>query len=292
MVSHSRSFARAAFALFALGAVVTAFAQPESVGNVSGKEYTDLLDKNSTGAISATQSLLFNGTGGVADGRLYGAPGEVDAMAASFDAYFGDVLSNSAALLFSVKGDNGGAPIRYELPGGGNGVWATVAQVDSNGVNDLDALEVWGPDGVPDGDMFSLFGDGGGVAVWNYNGGSPVAFATTAEIASAIGLAGVHVDLDALMVFGDTLLFSIRAIGGYDGGEIFVYTLGGGSGPATFLNHGGHLWDTAFDVGGTFGCPTDEIDALEAVNVVPEPASMAALAIGAGALLRRRNRKA
>lgn len=292
MVSHSRSFARAAFALFALGAVVTAFAQPASVTSVTGKEYTDLLDENAAGGLAPTQTLLWDGVGGVANGYQYQNTGEVDAMAARFDAYFWETINNTSALLFSVKGDNGGAPVRYELPGGGNGVWATVAQVNSTGVNDLDALEVHGPDGFSDGDMFSLFGDGGGVAVWDYNGGSPIAAVSSGEIASAVGLAGVHVDLDALMMFGETLIFSIRAIGPYDGGEIFVYTLGGGSGPATFLNHGGHLWDTAFDVGGTFGCPTDEIDALEAVNVVPEPASMAALAIGAGALLRRRSRKA
>lgn len=292
MLSHSRSFARVAISLFAAGAVVSAFAQPESVGNVTGKEYTDLLDVDAAGNTAATQSLLWDGAGNVANGRLYGAPGEVDAMAASFDAYFFETLLNTSALLFSVKGDNGGAPIRYELPGGANGVWATAAQVNSNGVNDLDALEVWGSDGSPDGDMFSLFGDAGGVAVWNFNGGSPIPYVTTGEIAAAIGMAGAHVDVDALMVSGETMIFSIRAVGGYDGGELFVYTLGGGAGSATFLNHGGHLWDTAFDVGGTFGCPTDEIDAIEAVNVVPEPASMAALAIGIGAMLRRRARKA
>jgi len=291
MFSHSRSFARVAISLFAAGFAVAAFAQPESVTNVSGKEYTDLLDENAAGGLSPTQSLLWDGLGGVANGYKYQTSGEVDATAARGDAFFFELINNTAAMLFSVKGDHG-APVRYELPGGTSGVWATVAQVNSTGVNDLDALEVWGPDGSPDGDMYSLFGDAGGVAIWDYNAGSPTPFVTTAEIADAIGLHGANVDLDALMVGGETIIFSIRAFGPYDGGELFVYNLGAGANTATFLNHGGHIWDTAFDVGATFGCPTDEIDALEAVNVVPEPGTIAALALGAGALLRRRARKA
>lgn len=291
MLSHSRSVFRTTFSLMAVSAAAAVLAQPVAVGDVTGKEYTDLLDVNAAGALTPTQNLHWYGNGTVADSYRYLETGEVDALAAPGDAYFDDLLNNTAALIFSVNGDHGG-PLRYELPTGVNGIWATAAEINSRGVNDLDALELWGPDDQNDAEYFSLFGDPGGFAIYDRNGGAPVGLVTTGEIASAIGLAGAQVDLDALMVFSDRIVFSIRAFGPYDGGELFVYTLGGGAGPATYLVHGGHVWDTAFDVGATFGCPTDEIDAIEAVPVVPEPGTIAALALGAGALLRRRARKA
>jgi hypothetical protein len=58
----------------------------------------------------------------------------------------------------------------------------------------------------------------------------------------------------------------------FDGGEIFTYTPGSAT---SFLNHGGHLWDTAFDVRGTFSLNHENIDALEAVAAIPEPSTMA-----------------
>ena len=108
---------------------------------------------------------------------------------------------------------------------------------------------------------------------------------------------------------GDELLFTIdpvengTAVGPdgssvaaplIDGGEIMhlVKTAPGG-GPGTFavsfLSHGGHLWDTAFDVRGTFGYYYEDVDALEAVGTLtgdtdistPEPSSILLLALGA-----------
>ncbi len=72
-----------------------------------------------------------------------------------------------------------------------------------------------------------------------------------------------------------------------DGGEIIhLVKTAAGSGPGTFsvsfLTHGGHLWDTAFDVSGTFGYLYEDVDALEAVGTLtgdtdiptPEPSTL------------------
>ncbi len=82
---------------------------------------------------------------------------------------------------------------------------------------------------------------------------------------------------------GDEILFSIAPLshGGqvvFDGGEIWTYTIGS-SQPAQFLNHGGHVWDTTFDVRGTFGVFSENVDALEALPApapVPEAGALAA----------------
>ncbi len=71
------------------------------------------------------------------------------------------------------------------------------------------------------------------------------------------------VNLDAMMVFEDKIMFSIDPIQGLDGGEIFVYDQS--TRKSSFLKHGGHLWDTSFDVMGTFGTASENINALEAV---------------------------
>lgn len=69
---------------------------------------------------------------------------------------------------------------------------------------------------------------------------------------------------------GDSIIFSIRntkPTGNWDGGEIVVklFDVAGGS----FLNHGGHLWNTAFTVAAKFGVDTEEIDAIEAFSGGP-----------------------
>lgn len=95
------------------------------------------------------------------------------------------------------------------------------------------------------------------------------------------------IDLDALMVFeeggingdhvwnaGDTIIFSIRNTipfqGNWDGGEIVVLPFGG---PPSYLNHGLHLWHTAFGVATAFDLdpPTEEVDAIEAYPQQPRP---------------------
>ncbi|WP_252855090.1 hypothetical protein [Aeoliella straminimaris] len=106
---------------------------------------------------------------------------------------------------------------------------------------------------------------------------------------------------------GDELLFSIDPLGTVevmdatggvagsatiDGGEIMHLMktgtgMGSGSFVIDYLNHGGHLWDTAFDVASTFGYEHEDIDALEAVGVIegtditlPEPGSIAICGLG------------
>jgi hypothetical protein len=82
-----------------------------------------------------------------------------------------------------------------------------------------------------------------------------------------------------------------------DGGEIMhLVKTAPGVGPGTFaicfLSHGGHLWDTAFDVRGTFGYFYEDVDALEVAGTLtgdtdiptPEPASMLLLVFGAAAV--------
>jgi hypothetical protein len=200
------------------------------------------------------------------------------------------VVANQSALLVSATGDPV-APIRAESITGGISVWATAAQVDHHGVTDLDALEVWGGELLDDSTRFSLEGDPTFVAVWAYDSGldTSVPLITSGQIAAAIGQPNLlpQIDLDALMMGGEQLLFSIRPIDGFfDGGEIWSWD---GIGLAAFLSHGGHLWDTANDVTVLLGA--ENVDALEAVSAVPEPSSLSLTLFAAlGALaLRRRN---
>jgi hypothetical protein len=183
---------------------------------------------------------------------------------------------------------------------------------------DLDGLEVWGGDGATadDSDRFSLLGDPGGVSVWAQLGGplGPVfPLVPTAMVAALIaptlgvspGEIAPYIDLDGLMMYDndtdaiepglDHMLFSIRPIisatGGLiaDGGEIWHTDFTPGS--TFFLDHGGHLWDTAFDVMGTFDTLSENVDALEAVaTYVPEPTSLTLLGLGALLSLGRRRR--
>jgi len=161
--------------------------------------------------------------------------------------------------------------------------WTQVDIVnDTNTVDELDGLEVWGPYGSDDADFFSLFQDFAyGFSVFYWTGTTYLGYIPNLQIDAAVGglgYIGDHVDLDALMVWdgnwdqawnaGDTIIFSIRAAGNWDGGEIVVLPFGG---PASFLNHGGHLWNTDFGVGAAFGVPTEEVDAIEAYPQQPRP---------------------
>ena len=131
---------------------------------------------------------------------------------------------------------------------------------DNPNFDDLDALETYGPDQNDDANRASYMGDPGGFSVWDWNGGAPAGWFPKADIVAAIATLGwsgdeESVDIDALMTSSDEIIFSIRANGNWDGGELVVMTLGNPRG-AAFLNHGMHLWNTAFNVQAAFGVNT------------------------------------
>lgn len=267
-------------------------------------------------------------------------PRQVDALGFGGDALFDVVIGDGAALLFSVGASVSSGPgdgfIYFEAGHGfgpppvPSGVWAApLSDIDDEFVvGDVDGLEVWGSDIDDDTDHYSLVDDpfvdlSGGVgapkkvAVWAYDAlghtSSPAILTTDLAAAIDMQFGGIGdgdfwsflvetMDVDAMMVQGDRLIFSIAPItvpgpGGpladFDGGEIFVYD---GPGTATyFLDHAGHLWDTAFDVVGTYGplgVTSENINALEAVGV-PEPSTFAlsALALLCLSGLNRRKRR-
>jgi hypothetical protein len=256
---------------------------------------------------------------------LYPPSTEVDGLAAGGDALFAEVVANQAALLFSVETD---ANVMFERATGfpaapaGFGVWATALDIDAmNPPLDTDALEIWGGDNADDANRYSLAGDpfvqlpqaALKVAVWEYDqvGLTSLPHTFTTDLAAAMDLqfAGMgmggpvwgqlveSMDVDAIMTLGSEVLYSIRPLAvpgtpiAFDGGEIFVYT--GPNAPTKFLDHGGHLWDTAFDVMGTFQLQHENVDVLEAAaTFVPEPGTCALAALGllgvAGVVGRRR----
>ncbi|MCX6597148.1 MAG: PEP-CTERM sorting domain-containing protein [Acidobacteria bacterium] len=264
-----------------LASAIVLFAAAATGGplQVSGKEYADL---GNGGTIK-----LWDGLGNTVSVNPGFDRGDVDALAAQYDLFFPELLTNWAALLVTFDGDPN---IYIEDNFGVNYTWAVPAQVDSAGYTMIEALEVWGPEGVSDATIYSLRGDPGGCAVLVLGGGC---LYTNAAVGAAIGLSsGAQFDLDALMAYGDQIVFSIRPVSdptgvSFDGGEIWHWD--GKAASASFLNHGGHLWDTAFDVMGTFGVNSENVASIEAV---PEPASMAlvvgSLGLLAAAIRRRR----
>lgn len=291
----------------------------QSPAETSGMEYTDFLDADRDGVPDPGQLVFWDGLGGTADSVDFeNMPGfanqQIDALAHQEDALFVEAVLNTASIVVSVQGDSLRNSIWYETPAGGRGVWATRAQVNVTPINDLDALELWGPELLPDADLVSLAGDPNGASILTRFGATLV---TQAQIAAAIGqsiglapdaIDPVLVDVDALMAWGlqggnpfeANFLFSVQPIPGFfDGGEIWVWdddpAATGGVQPAQFLNHGGHLWNTAFDVRGAFGVANENIDALEAVGTpVPEPATVVGAAglFALAAFARRRGHRA
>ena len=212
---------------------------------------------------------------------------EVDALANYGDAYFTMIMQNTTNLLVSFNGDPGGAPdpncVWYETPTGVRALlWThnTLSNVPPTDpmFDDLDALETYGPGKTGDANRASFMGDPGGFSVYDWNGGAPAGWFPKADVVAAITNLGWSgnpddVDVDALMTSHDVIIFSIRASGNWDGGELVVMILGNPA-VATFLQHGDNTnhgdgtnkWNTAFNIQAAFGVNTEEVDAIEALD--------------------------
>jgi hypothetical protein len=291
---------------------------------VSGKEYSAKVDKTATGEQKKGQTVLWAGDGTVRDGVNFydysssGSSGnpypEVDELANSRDMYFKDLVANRVSLVCSFTGYN---KIYYHRPSHRindyhetpSGIWAGSDQINKANPTEIDGLELWGPEGTPDANIYSQEADtnvdGQKVSILKYNDetGESIPYVYTSLIAShVINDAGnlvnpnvSLVDLDGLMLWdvnddnsfgsGDQILFSLKPISGlFDGGEIWLYTYGAEK--AEFLNMGGHIWNTDNNVQEVFGVTSEDITALEAL---PEPATLVLLILGGLALLRRKS---
>jgi hypothetical protein len=193
---------------------------------------------------------------------------------------------------------------------------------------DVDGLEVWGPEPVlgynpltndpaSDANVFSAEGDPG-FSVRCRTAGVCHTY-TQSEIAAAIGRADLasSIDVDGLMTNPSAVLdadglpylqmhFSVRPNVGLDGAEIWTWSGVPGELAAPLI-HGGHAWDTAFNLRQTlidqgFGdmalssaAPGEDVnlDALEAASVPgPLPLVGLASALSFSSRIRRRIRQA
>lgn len=296
---------------------------------VPGKEYSNNGDINDLGNDDPEQNLNWdngvNDTFDFSDSRQFDPQEQqVDALAHANDHLFAEVIANAVPLLFSTDEDE---RIFYEETNGSFGLWAIPPLA-----TDVDGLEIWGPNNQDDGDVYSIQGDpllddpsglnggviSGPISVWifdeNTDISQPILFAT--DIANAVNplfpdfeIMTENIDLDAMMMSESNLLFSLIPIDGnndgnitpndptqdLDGGEIFVWNGQPGQ-IAQFLSHGEHLWNTNFDVMGTFGTTTENINALEAVASTPESSSTISILalgiLGGSATLKRKLKSA
>jgi hypothetical protein len=243
---------------------------------------------------------------------------DVDSLANIRDLFFNEVVNDVATLLVSPRVLQNAPPglneiyFRTATPYGSlAGVWAKnttigdgIPVADNEPPEGIDGLEVWGSG--RDHNLFSLYGDppdqtGRFVSLFLYDAinNSSSAYIYNDEVRTAIGLLPPDpaIDLDGSMVFdaqadgvfnaGDSILFTVaenQSVGGqFHGGEIWVWDFGS---PATFLVHGGVTWDSLnqpallFGWGGNPGDPINDINALEAIFVVPEPSSFMLLLVG------------
>lgn len=139
---------------------------------VPGKEFSQLPDRDATGAADPQQIVSWDGIGGTADAANYfgsepqvPSTFEIDAIANHNDALFDPLLADNATLIFSVG--NGVSPtasgeittsggfvigrsgdLSYESAvTGQTGIWATAAEIDAmNPPVDVDGVELWGPE--------------------------------------------------------------------------------------------------------------------------------------------------
>lgn len=191
---------------------------------------------------------------------------------------------------------------------------------------DVDALEVWGPEPSSLG-LYSGTDDVNYDAnVFSPEGDEPFSVTcvfpancrlyTRADIANAINRPDLasFIDVDGLMTHLSTaldpdgnnileMIFSIRPVAEFDGAEIWTWD-GQPGNLANPLMHGGHLWDTAFDLRQTliaqgFNDPAQSdtpfgvdvnVDALEAASAsaVPGPLPVFGLLSGFGFTRRLR----
>ncbi len=300
------------------------------VRRVPGKDYTDSLDLTHTTtphSVRPSQLGQWDGIGGARDGQWLGQGNtefreyNVDAHSQVRDVLFDAVVNDVVSLVVSTQFDQmlgDDAALAVERTNGSAQTFAKRQQVvnhpHAGGVlRDLDSVDLWGAEEGGHASFFSFQNDPNNASVYyNFLAGvpNPQPYLSKNQIANAIGDPNIapRIDVDGLMVrdvgtgfnpfdgefnSGDAIMFSIApvvdATGAvrYDGGEIWVWEFGQ---PAQFLKHGGHAWDTAFDVAGLLGTNTENIDALEAVGV-PEPASLALLAVGAIAAVTTHRRR-
>jgi len=219
---------------------------------------------------------------------------QIDALAYGNEALFVELLANDARLIFSVYGDAASNEVALfsENPAGipevffRHGDFYAGDPVD--GLEDVDAVEMWGEPDSLDACYYSLQTDIlSGTSIFREMEGIAVSFLSFASVRVAVVSLGYLgepdlIDVDAIMVkngglptrfdAGDAVLFSIRKVidSNFDGGEVIYWPAGGSP---SFFSHGGHTWDTAFDVvaavtaalGGVDPGPeAEDVDALEA----------------------------
>jgi hypothetical protein len=300
------------------------------VNRVPGKEFTDSLDMTyvpTPHALSPAQLGRFDGQGGAENGldlAFYAPPladSNVDAQSQVRDRLFNPVRNNRVPLVVSTSFDQmlgSDVALAAERTGGAVESFATSPQIVNHAhaggqLRDIDSVDLWGREQQPRAGFYSFQNEPGGVSIYTLQTiavGFMTPYVTTGQIAGAIGNTALapFIDVDGLMVNdigsgpnpfdgqfgpGDSIIFSIEPIpnpeGGdfYDGGEIWVWDFGQ---PAEFLKHGDHLWNTAFDVQGTFGVNTENIDAIEAVST-PEPMTVPLCVVAGAALIACRRRR-
>lgn len=250
---------------------------------VQSREFSEVPDRNAAGILDPGQTLFFDCFAGnvFTDSlRDYGA--EIDGLGVRDDKWFSEVVDNEVTLIVSMEDNRN---IYYERVGGQTGLWEDKVARDYQGmVGDVDALEVWG-DSLSD--HYSSPGDPTGNSIISTSAMFPNPItqadilAIIQSIPAGLNLTATQIDVDGFMrqnIDSNRVIFSIAPVGQFDGGEIFVGDVNTLTG--SYLNHGGHLWDTDFDVMGTFGVPTENINAIEAIHFVPEPSTALLLGIG------------